>query len=76
MFQPFSEKTYQFMKWTAAIAIPATAALAGTIGLAAGWAHVGTAVTIISAFGTFTGALVGVSSATYAAINKETGGDG
>jgi hypothetical protein len=66
---PFNEKTYQYMKWAAAICIPAAATLVGTVGSATGWDLTGVVVTIIAGAGTFIGALVGVSNVEY---NKTT----
>lgn len=60
-----SDKMYNFLKWFALIAMPATASFVGIVGEALNYAHTATACTIISAFGLFIGALIGVSCANY-----------
>jgi hypothetical protein len=62
---PFSDKVYSYLKWAAAIAIPAACALVGAVGLSVSWGGTGAAVTVIAAVGTFIGALVGVSTGSY-----------
>lgn len=62
----FNGKTYDFLKFVAMIFAPALATLVGTIGVALGFPEAtGVIVTIITAFGTFIGSLVGLSSTNY-----------
>ena len=67
---PFTEKTYQFLKWSAMVSIPAITAFVGVVGRTLEWQHTESAVIIIAAFGAFVGALTGVSSAIYTAGHK------
>lgn len=65
-----NNKTYDVLKYLAITVVPALATLVGTIGVALGYQEVtGIVVTIITAVGTFIGALVGLSSVNY---NKGT----
>lgn len=65
-----NNKTYDVLKYLAITVVPAFATLVGTIGVALGYQEVtGIVVTIITAVGTFIGALVGLSSVNY---NKGT----
>lgn len=65
-----NNKTYDILKYLAITVVPALATLVGTIGVALGYQDVtGIVVTIITAVGTFIGALVGLSSVNY---NKGT----
>lgn len=65
-----NNKTYDVLKYLAITVVPALATLVGTIGVALGYQDVtGIVVTIITAVGTFIGALVGLSSVNY---NKGT----
>lgn len=65
-----NNKTYDVLKYLAITVVPAFATLVGTIGVALGYQEVtGIIVTIITAVGTFIGALVGLSSVNY---NKGT----
>ena len=62
----FNGKTYDFLKFVAMIFAPALATLVGTIGVALGFPEAtGVIVTIITAFGTFIGSLVGLSATNY-----------
>lgn len=65
-------RVYDIIKWVGLIFLPALATLVGTVGIAAGWQYADLAVTVITALGTFIGALVGASSA-YA--KKSQGGE-
>lgn len=59
-------KTYDVLKYLAITVIPAFATLVGTVGVAMGYQEVtGIIVTIITAVGTFIGALVGLSGVNY-----------
>jgi hypothetical protein len=62
---PFSSKIYKYLKWIAAIVLPALTALVGTVGLTLAWSSTDKVVIIIAAVNTFLGALVGVSSSAY-----------
>lgn len=65
-----NNKTYDVLKYLAITVVPAFATLVGTVGVALGYQDVtGIVVTIITAVGTFIGALVGLSSVNY---NKGT----
>lgn len=65
-----NNKTYDVLKYLAITVVPALATLVGTVGVALGYQEVtGIVVTIITAVGTFIGALVGLSSVNY---NKGT----
>lgn len=65
-----TNKTYDVLKYLAITVVPALATLVGTVGVALGYQDVtGIVVTIITAVGTFIGALVGLSSVNY---NKGT----
>ena len=65
-----NNKTYDILKYLAITVVPALATLVGTVGVALGYQDVtGIVVTIITAVGTFIGALVGLSSVNY---NKGT----
>ncbi len=65
-----NNKTYDVLKYLAITVVPALATLVGTVGVALGYQDVtGIVVTIITAVGTFIGALVGLSSVNY---NKGT----
>ena len=62
----FSNKTYDILKFTATTFLPAQATLVGTVGIAVGYPETtGVIVTVITAIGTFIGALVGLSSTSY-----------
>lgn len=61
-----NNKTYDALKYLAITVVPALATLVGTVGVALGYQDVtGIVVTIITAVGTFIGALVGLSSVNY-----------
>lgn len=65
-----NNETYDVLKYIAITVVPALATLVGTVGVALGYQDVtGIVVTIITAVGTFIGALVGLSSVNY---NKGT----
>lgn len=66
-----NNKTYDVLKYLAITVVPALATLVGTIGVALGYQDVtGIVVTIITAVGTFIGALVGLSSVNYSKGTK------
>lgn len=66
------DKVYDIVKWVGLILLPALATLVGTVGIAAGWQYTDLTVTVITALGTFVGALVGASSA---CAKKSQGGE-
>lgn len=62
----FNNKTYDILKFVAITFIPALATFVGTVGIAVGYPEAtGVVVTVLTALGTFIGALVGLSSANY-----------
>ena len=63
-----SNKQYDFLKLIALKVLPALGAFVGTVGTALNWEFTAIAVTIITAFDTMLGTMLGVSSANY---NKE-----
>lgn len=60
-----SNKTYDLLKYVALILIPALVAFVTTVGTELGYPHTETLTVLISAFGTFLGALLVVSSNSY-----------
>lgn len=66
----FNNKTYDILKFATITFIPALATFVGTVGIAVGYPEAtGVVVTVLTAMGTFIGALVGLSSTNY---NKGT----
>lgn len=60
-----SNKTYNILKYVALIFIPALVTFVTTAGVELGYPHTETLTVLISAFGTFLGALLVVSSNSY-----------
>lgn len=60
-----SNKTYDFLKWFALVAIPATEAFWLTVGKVWGFPYLTEIGTTIAAVGLFIAALIGVSSKNY-----------
>ena len=60
-----SNKTYDILKYVALIFIPALVTFVTTAGAELGYPHTETLTVLISAFGTFLGALLVVSSNSY-----------
>ena len=58
-------KTFEILKWVAAIVIPALATFVGVVGKAVNWEYTDITVIIITALGTFLGTALGVSNRTY-----------
>ena len=58
-------KTFEILKWVAAIVIPALATFVGVVGKAINWEYTDITVIIITALGTFWGTVLGVSNRTY-----------
>lgn len=58
-------KTYDVLKYIALTVLPALAVFVGVIGQAIGWDQTALAVTIITAFDTFLGSLLKVSTNNY-----------
>lgn len=55
------DRTYQLLKWTGLILMPALAALIGAVGPAWGLPHVDAIVLTLNAIGTFIGVVIGAS---------------
>lgn len=60
-----SNKTYDILKWVAAIFIPAATALYATVGDVWGFPYIVEITATLAAIDTFLGALLGISSITY-----------
>lgn len=58
-------KTFEVLKWVAAIVIPALATFVGVVGKAVNWEYTDVTVIVITATGTFLGTVLGVSNRTY-----------
>lgn len=58
-------KTYDILKYIALTVLPALAVLTGAVGQAVNWDQTALAVTIITAFDTFLGSLLKVSTNNY-----------
>lgn len=66
----FNNKTYDILKFVATVFVPALATFVGTVGIAVGYPETtGVIVTVLTALGTFIGALVGISSTAYQGDN-------
>ena len=63
-----SNKTYDVLKWLVWVFLPALGAFLGVLGQSFGWANTDTALTILTAFTAFLGAITGVSNREF---NKE-----
>jgi hypothetical protein len=60
-----NNKTYDTLKWVAIVLLPALATFIGGVGAYTHWQHVELAVFILTAFDTFLGTLLGISSKRY-----------
>lgn len=58
-------KTFEILKWTALMVVPALATFVGVVGKAINWQYTDVAVIIITGLGTFLGTVLGVSNRTY-----------
>ena len=58
-------RTFEVLKWVAAIVIPALATFVGVVGKAINWEYTDITVIVITALGTFLGTVLGVSNRTY-----------
>ena len=63
-----SNKTYDVLKWLVWVFLPALGVFLGVLGQSFGWANTDTALTILTAFTAFLGAITGVSNRE---VNKE-----
>lgn len=63
-----SNKTYDVLKWLVWVFLPALGVFLGVLGQTLGWENTDTALTILTAFTTFLGAITGVSNREF---NKE-----
>lgn len=71
----FGSRTYNFLKWTVMIALPAASALIAALGPIWGWqAHSDEIVGTIAAVTAFLGALIGISTQQYNANLPEKDG--
>jgi uncharacterized membrane protein YqaE (UPF0057 family) len=60
-----SNKTYDVLKWLVWVFLPALGVFLGVLGQSFGWANTDTALTILTAFTAFLGAITGVSNKQY-----------
>ncbi|AIM25011.1 phage holin [Melissococcus plutonius] len=60
-----NNKTFDYLKWGALVLVPALGTFVGIVGQATDWQQTDLAVTIITAFGTFLGTILGVSHINY-----------
>ena len=58
-------KTYNYLKWIVVVLLPALGTLIGTVGTGLNWEYTQITLVIITAFTTFLGALIGVSTISY-----------
>ena len=63
-----SNKTYDVLKWLVWVFLPALGVFLGVLGQSFGWANTDTALTTLTAFTAFLGAITGVSNREF---NKE-----
>lgn len=64
-------KTFEILKWVAAIVIPALATFVGVVGKAVNWEYTDITVIIITAIGTFLGTVLGVSNRTFKMFSSD-----
>lgn len=64
-------KTFDVLKNVALIVIPALATFIGVVGKALEWPNTDITVIIVTAVGTFLGAVLGVSNRTYKMLSKD-----
>lgn len=66
-----SNKTYDILKWVATVVLPALATLTLTVGQIWGWSDWTVPIgATIAAVATFFGAILGISSIKYKALNE------
>ena len=63
-----SNKTYDVLKWLVWVFLPSLGVFLGVLGQSFGWTNTDTALTILTAFTAFLGAITGVSNREF---NKE-----
>lgn len=61
----FSEKMYDVLKWIAQIFLPALTTFIGVVLKCFNYPHTDIVITILVAFDTFLGAILGISSSNY-----------
>ena len=66
-----SDKTYDFLKWTAIYFSPSLCTFVGVVGLALQWEHTAVATTIIGATGAFIAGCIRMSVAEYEKAKQE-----
>lgn len=71
-----NNKIYDVLKWIALVALPALTALWLTLANIWGWPYAEAIGATMAAVTTFLGALLGISSLSYAKKLKEGGGNG
>ena len=71
-----SDKVYDFLKWFALVAVPATEAFWLTVGKVWGFPYLTEIGTTIAAVGLFIAALIGVSNANWKKEQEEGDVDG
>lgn len=64
-------RTFEVLKWVAAIVIPALATFVGVVGKAINWEYTDITVIVITAIGTFLGTVLGVSNRTYKMFSSD-----
>lgn len=64
-------RTFEVLKWVAAIVIPALATFVGVVGKAINWEYTDITVIIITAIGTFLGTVLGVSNRTFKMFSSD-----
>lgn len=70
-----SNKLYDILKWVALVFLPAFTTFYGVIGATCGLPHTQEVLTIMVAFDTFLGALLGISNVQYNRKEEVENGD-
>lgn len=68
-----SNNLYKALKWNVLIFLPALTSFLGVIGSELGWEFTQSLLTIMTAFTTFLGSLIGISSVYYHNEHNEQG---